>query len=189
MTKNRLNNVTPGVTAWTYLASTANLVTFVDDNIVDFGSANNPATSRAVNPSIVPVFTGPFAPPFNSTNAYIQGHTQPSCQLYNISITGGGHFFVNGVDTGFGPLTAPLAFIYFSDILPPHSIVTGLSLQTETAFTATGLTSLNITIGDGVGSGPPAANEFWYTQAPYDGLASASATNHMDFTLHKTPRM
>ena len=187
ITNNRLNNVTAGVTFWVYASSTANTLEFTDTNLVIYMAYNYSALSRVVNPSVVAIRKA-SSPSYALNTVYPSGRNRSACQLYTVSITAGGHFFINGVDSGTAPLAQTFQYIYFLDSMPANSIITGIHLKTTTAFAATGLTSMTLTIGDGVGLGTPPATPAWFTSATYDLMAAVSNTNHAEYPVFRAPQ-
>lgn len=188
LTRNRLLFGIPGTTFWVWVGSTANIVEFRDDNLTIYLSLHHVATDRVVNnAAVIPVFTGTFGPP-RVQSGYIAGRMQPSCQFYNLSVTAGGHFTVNGKDIGYGAGPLTFFYVYFADVMPANSIITGVSLQTVTPFTGTGLTSLVATIGDGIQASGPAPVPNWFGSTPYNLMAVASNTNHIEYQVFRAPQ-
>lgn len=179
---NRYNNVTPGTSVWITGASSANFVDFRDNNLVIYLAQTWLATDRAINiPSVVAIKSTIYP-----NTIKINGRMNPTCALHNVSVSGSS-WYIDGV---FNTATFPLTFqyIYFLDGMPANSVITGISLKTVTAFTGSGFTTVNATVGDGLGSDTPPASETWYTSTPYDLAASVSNINHQEFVIFRAPR-
>jgi hypothetical protein len=126
---------------------------------------------------------------FYPSSIQIETANPYTCYAHTISITGGGNWFTDGADTGYGPLAGTFQYLYFNDPIPSGALVTGIGIRTTTAFTASGLTSFTTSgVGDGAGSGPPPANSTWYSSASYDLMAPVSNTNHAESLVFKAPQ-
>jgi hypothetical protein len=158
------------------------------------GSSNwlpNPFTYNPTDGTVDIIAHGLTAHPTAISDAANSGvGNVPACTSYTFSFSGGGHLFVNGVDSGHG-LTGTYNFFYFADPIPANALVTGVGLRVIAPFTATGLTSM---IVNGVGDGLtyPLASDTWYGGA-YGGtgafnlLGAASAENHVEWQVFKRP--
>lgn len=180
LTRNRLNGSTiPGV-KWIVSTSSAPNIEFSDSNEVIYSGSIYGALSPVVNPSVAMVNDATY-----QATVFPSGRVSPSWQRYLLEITSGGNWFLNGRDLGYGPVALPLQFIYIIDPQPEGSVISGITMSTVTAFSATGLTQMAVTVGDGVGGG---ADSTWYTITPYDLIPAASGTNHAEFTVCRGPQ-